>query len=219
MTTGDQLIEAAKAGDDLMVTRMLEDNPALRNFRAATGETPLMAALYRGHRRVVDRIVESGADLDVFAAAALGRLDGVQAATDCTPGVMSSHAYDGWTPLHLAAFFGQHQVVEWLLDHGASADAVSRNSLRNTALHAALAGGHEDVAILLIDRGAPAEARDAGGHTPLHIAAESGLLGPVRALLDRGADPHAVDSEDMTPLSRAAARNHTDIIDAINVSR
>ncbi|MGH8432373.1 MAG: ankyrin repeat domain-containing protein, partial [Solimonas sp.] len=123
MTTGDQLIEAAKAGDDVMVARMLEENPALRSFRAATGETPLMAALYRGHRRVVDRIVESGGDLDVFASAALGRLEGVQAAIDSTPGVMGSHAYDGWTPLHLAAFFGQRRVVEWLLDSGASAEA------------------------------------------------------------------------------------------------
>ena len=219
MTTGDQLIEAAKAGDDLMVARMLDDNPALRSFRAPTGETPLMAALYRGHRRVVDVIVDSGADLDVFASAALGRLEGVQSAIEGTPGIVNSNAYDGWTPLHLAAFFGRRDVVEWLLDHGAAANAQSRNSLRNTAPHAALAGGHEQVALLLIERAAPIDAQDAGGHTPLHIAAESGLLGPAKALLERGADPHAVDAEDMTPLARAAARNHTHIVDAINVDR
>ena len=33
------------------------------------------------------------------------------------------------------------------------------------------------------------------------------------------ANPHAVDAEDMTPLSRAAARNHTHVVDAINVDR
>ena len=219
MTTGDQLIEAAKAGDDRMVASMLEDNPALRGFRATTGETPIMAALYRGHHRVVDLIVESGADLDLFASAALGRLDGVRKEVESAPAAVNSFAYDGWTPLHLAAFFGHREAVEWLLDHGASIGAQSRNSLRNTPLHAALAGGHEGAALLLIDRGAPVDAKDAGRHTPLHIAAESGLLAPVRALLERGADPHAVDAQDMTPLSRAAARKHMHIVDAINVDR
>jgi ankyrin repeat protein len=98
--------------------------------------------------------------------------------------------------------------------------AVSRNALRNTPLHAATAGGHTDVALLLIERGADVGVADAGGHTPLHIAADAGLTPVVRALLERGADPHAVDAEDKTPLSRAAARNHAAIIDLINtVSR
>jgi ankyrin repeat protein len=219
MTTGEQLIEAAKAGDDLMVTRLLETDPALRSYRAASGETPLMAALYRGHRRLVVLMIEQGAVLDVFAGAAVGRLDAVKTAVETSPAVINAHAYDGWTPLHLAAFFGRHDIVVWLLDHGAAVDARSRNSLGNTPLHAALAGSHEDVALLLLERGAPTDARDAGGHTPLHIAAESGLIGSVKALLDRGADPHAVDAEDMTPLSRAAARNHTHVVDAINVDR
>ena len=58
----------------------------------------------------------------------------------------------------------------------------------------------------------------AGRHTPLHIAAEAGYLPVVEALLARGADPHAVDVEDKTPLSRAAARNHTAVVDAINLN-
>lgn len=219
MTTGEQLIEAAKAGDEAMVARLLETDPALRSYRAATGETPLMAALYRGHRRIVALMVDQGVTLDIFAGAAVGRLDVVRGAVESSPGSINTHAYDGWTPLHLGAFFGRREVVEWLLDRGAAVDAESRNSLRNTPLHAALAGGHDDVAMLLIDRGALTDARDAGGHTPLHIAAESGSIGAVKALLDRGADPHAVDAEDMTPLSRAAARNHTHVVDAINVHR
>ena len=94
---------------------------------------------------------------------------------------------------------------------------ISGNSLRNTPLHAAVAGGHVDAAMRLIGRGAPVSVADAGGHTPLHIAAEAGYVPLVKALLDRGADPHAVDAEDKTPLSRAAARNHHDVIDVINL--
>ena len=134
------------------------------------------------------------------------------------PAAVGAFAYDGWTALHLAAFFGQLDATARLLEAGASLAAVSRNSLTNTPLHAAVAGGHVEVALFLIARGADADAADAGRHTPLHIAAEAGYLPVVEALLARGADPHAVDVEDKTPLSRAAARNHTAVVDAINLN-
>ena len=98
-------------------------------------------------------------------------------------------------------------------------NAKSTNSMSNTPLHAAVAGGRTDVALLLIQRGAEVNARDSGRHTPLHIAAENGNAAVVEALLTHGADPHAVDAEDRTPLSRAAARNHAAIVDLINAGR
>ncbi len=78
--------------------------------------------------------------------------------------------------------------------------------MTNTPLHAAVAGGHVDLAVMLIERGARVDVADSGGHTPFHIAAEAGYVPVVKALLDRDADPHAVDREDKTPLSRAAAQ-------------
>jgi ankyrin repeat protein len=216
---GKDVIEAAKAGDKDRVRELLGKDPSLVGLRAESGETPVMTALYHGHRdlamELADAVERSAGGLDLFAAAALGRLP-----PTFPRGVsVNDYAYDGWTPLHLAAFFGQHSAAERLLAAGADLAAISRNSLSNTALHAAVAGGHVDVSLLLLERGADVHAVDAGGHTPLHIAAEAGSLPVVRALLARGADPHAVDAEDKTPLSRAAARNHTEIVDVINVDR
>lgn len=220
--TDDGLLEAAKAGDGARVRELLREDASRAAYQAPTGETPLMAALYRGHRELAEELAEtlvrSGRRPDVFAAAALGRTDDLSAALREAP-VVNTYAYDGWTPLHLAAFFGRRDAVDQLLASGADIGAVSRNSLGNTPLHAAVAGGHVDVSLLLIERGAAVNVADAGGHTPLHIAAEGGYLPVVKVLLSRGADPHAVDREDKTPLSRAAARNHAAIVDEMNVGR
>lgn len=217
---GAELLEAAKAGDVERVRALLDEDPSLAAWRDQSGDTPLMAALYRGHRTLSQELADASAKsrpLDLFAVAALGRLADLDAALRY--GHVNDYAYDGWTPLHLAAFFGHEAVAAQLLDRGAEIGTVSRNALTNTPLHAAVAGGHQGLALMLIERGADVAATDAGGHTALHIAAESGLLAIVEALLARGADPHAVDAEDKTPLSRAAARNHTAVVDAMNLSR
>ena len=215
-----ELIDAAKAGNTARVREILQASPSSAAVRTAGGESPLMTALYNGHRdlanEIADAQIAAGEPLDVFAAAALGRRDQLDPAI-AKPGAVTAYSYDGWTALHLAAFFGQLEAAARLLEAGARLAAVSRNPLANTPLHAAVAGSHADVSVFLIARGADVNAIDSGRHTPLHIAAENGQLAVVEALLARGADPHAVDAEDKTPLSRAAARNHAGVVDAMNL--
>ena len=220
MSSGDVagFLDACKAGDDDRVRAMLDEDPSLVSSRAATGETPVIAALYRGHQSIVDRLIDAGAPLDLWTAAALGRADIVEARLHEDPTSVHRQSYDGWTPLHLAAFFGHAAVVTLLLEGGANLEAVSGNRIGNTALHAAVAGGRVDAALRLIDAGAAVNAADGGGHTPLHIAAEGGYVPIVESLLRHHADPHAVDAEDRTPLARAAARNHAAVIDLFTLS-
>ena len=215
-----ELIDAAKAGDGARVHAILDRTASAAAVRGKGGESAVMAALYNGHRdlanEIADAQIAAGESLDVFAAAALGRGSQLERAlTDAA--AVTAYSYDGWTALHLAAFFGQLDATARLLEAGGRLAAVSRNPLANTPLHAAVAGRHADVSVFLIERGADVNATDAGRHTPLHIAAENGQLSVVEALLARDADPHAVDAEDKTPMSRAAARNHAAVVDALNL--
>ena len=80
-----------------------------------------------------------------------------------------TYSADGWTPLHLAAFFGAHRAAQLLLTHGADPRRISRNSMANTPLHAALAGKHASVVKILLDGGADPRL-ECQGYTPLAIA-------------------------------------------------
>jgi ankyrin repeat protein len=170
----ETLIQTIKEGDLGRVKAILDEAPFLASARLPDGESPVMAAVYRGHREVVAALLEAGAEVDVFAAAATGRTEDLRRALKEAAAV-NAYAYDGWTPLHLAAFFGRTDAARVLLEAGADVHAVSRNSLTNTPLHAAAAGKHSEVALLLLAHGAKSNTEDAGGYTPLEIATQNQL--------------------------------------------
>lgn len=180
----DALIEAVKVGDVDRVKALVETAPALAGARLSSGESPVMAALYRGHHQVIAVLLDAGADIDIFAAAAIGRIDALRRVLD-DGGAVNVYAYDGWTPLHLAAFFGQIDAARALLGAGADVQAVSRNALTNTPLHAATAGKHSEVALLLLKNGAKGDVMDAGNYTPLQIAVQNNLHDVVAVIAAR----------------------------------
>jgi ankyrin repeat protein len=178
----ERMIERIKAGDLGAVRAMVAANFLLSSQRLASGESPLMSALYRGHHDIVELLIGSGAEIDVFAAAATGRVDDLRRAG--TQETVGGYSYDGWTPLHLAAFFGRLDAARLLIERGADVHAVSRNGMTNTPLHAAAAGRHADVALLLLDHGANGSATDAGGYTPRQIALQNQLDEVVARIKD-----------------------------------
>lgn len=57
----------------------------------------------------------------------------------------------GFTPLHLAAKYGDIGVARLLLARGAQPDAPGKSHI--TPLHMATYYGHPDIALLLLDKG------------------------------------------------------------------
>ena len=181
----ETLFDAIKASDLALVRRLIATAPGLASARSSTGESPVMTAVYRGHHQVVEALFESGAEVDVFNAAATGRVEDLSRLLK-DPAAVHAFAYDGWTPLHLASFFGHVGAGQVLLEAGADVNAVSNNSLTNTPLHAATAGKHTDVALLLLDHGARTDSLDAGNYTPLQIATQNQLETVVVRMIAAG---------------------------------
>jgi uncharacterized protein len=198
-----QMIEAAEAGDAAGVERLIGVRPDLASVRGPDGISAILRARYHGHAWIAERLADAVAELDVFEAAALGRADRVEEIVSADPGLVRAEAADGFTALHLAAFFGQLEVAAVLLEHGAAVGVQAGNPSRVQPLHSAAAGGHAAIAGLLLERGADPDARQHGGFVPLHSAAARGDEVTARLLLEHGADRDARTDEGLRPIDLA----------------
>ena len=202
-----KLLDALQANDDGAALEILDAYPEAARGKGPNGESPVLMALYRGKSRLAARIA-GGAEFDVCEAAALGDQGRLGELLDQGAST-GTRSFDGWTPLHLAAFFGQPEAARLLITQGAEVDALSTNSTANTPLCAALAGtGNADIVVLLLDAGADVNARASHGVTPLHLAASRGVDSLIRTLITRGANAAARMDDGTTPAAMATARGH-----------
>ena len=197
-STEDDLFALIAATDARAVRGLLEDQPWLATDRDEDGVSALMRARYQMDRGLVAAVRAHVAELDVFESAAFGDLDRLSELLATDPDLVNATSGDGFTPLHLAAFFGQTDAVRLLLARGAEPDVRGQGWMTGTALSAAAAGGHTAIVVLLLEVGVDPNVQQAQGFTPLHAAAQNADLETVRALLDAGADPAIVTEEGVT---------------------
>jgi ankyrin repeat protein len=203
VTNVQPLFDAIVAGDPEEVRRIVADDPSVAGARDDQDVSAVRAALYRGHDDIVEVLLDAEPPLDVFDAAALGNTEVVREVLDTDAAQAEARSSEGFTPLHLAAFFGRIKVAELLLNRGADPEVTTSNTLALRPLNSAAAGGHHVIAHLLLDRGADVDVRMAGGVAPLHAAANNHDVETTRLLLERGADPNAVTDDGRTVLDLA----------------
>jgi ankyrin repeat protein len=199
---------AIERDDAGAVERLIARDRSLLAHRNERGESPVLVACYRHKKAALRAILAARPDLTIWEAAATGELTVVVGHLRQNGTSLATYSQDGWTPLHLAAFFGHAGVVAELLRRGAQVDASSRNTLANQPLHAAAAGGSVEVCRMLVDAGADVNARQHGAYSPLHEAAHSGNQPLVELLLDNGADRSARTASGETPALLAEKAGH-----------
>lgn len=228
---------AARSSDSRLIKSLLAAKPSLDPTNAQ-GVTPLMLAAIHGNVENVIALLEAGADkeialesrhaldalLDIDETITTGSTALLLAAQHGHAEVvraLAAHGAEldvqtdrGFTPLHACILAGSVECVSAILD---AADDESRlESLEAetdgyfTPLIYAANGGFEDIARLLLDKGADIEHAKSLYMTPLLEACWTEEASMVDFLISRGADIEATtddfndDIEHFTPLMLAA---------------
>ena len=201
---------AVTTGDRATVESLVQVKPELVTARRDGVPAVLLAMYY--HRPDVAACLRAHLpSIDIFEASALGEVDRMVSLLGGDPSLANAVAHDGFGPLGLASFFGHERAVQVLLEHGARVDAASSNGMHVMPLHSAAAARSVPIARLLLEHGAPVNARQGrggSGFTPLMEAAFNGQVDMVEILLDHGADPRLRDEEGRTAADHARARGH-----------
>src|SRR5262252_8067997 len=108
-------IDAIKAGEFERVKAMVSSDPSLIDARSRSGDSAILTAVYHRQKEIVNLLVARGATMTLAEACAAGELERVERLIDGNELEVVAFSSDGWTPLHLASFFGHPRVVELLL--------------------------------------------------------------------------------------------------------
>jgi ankyrin repeat protein len=209
---GAEIFAALKAGDLDAFKKLLAGNSTLANARNEQGVSLLMQARYDFRQPFIEVILKHRTGLDVFEAAALGKLDKLTKVLDVEPDAVNDWSPDGFQPMHLAAFFAQPDTLRLLLERGGHIGIHSKNPLNVRAIHCAAAGRSLDCVRTLLEKGSDPNARQAGGFTPLHSAAQNGSVEMVKALLSKGAVRSSKTDDGKMAVDFAKEKGHTDVI-------
>ncbi|XP_078319335.1 uncharacterized protein LOC111122316 isoform X40 [Crassostrea virginica] len=205
------------------VVKYLLTSGANQSLSTKDGFTPLAVALQQGHERVVSVLLENDTKGKVKLPAlhVTARKDDVKSAAlllqneqnnvdgqTKTGGLVNDTTKSGFTPLHIAAHYGNTNVGSLLIQRGADVNFKAKNNI--TPLHVASRWGKPTMVTLLLDNKAIVDERTRDGLTPLHCAARSGHENVVDLLMERGAPKSAKTKNGLTPLHMAAQGDHVD---------
>jgi ankyrin repeat protein len=219
--------QAVKAGLVEKVKEMI-DNGRDVNQPLSNGITPLMVATHelrngrrtRGAMRMVDMLLEKGADVNKVTALDLNVLH-FAAATNNVHLIRkfiekgadknkTSNEGSGETPLNIAVRNGNMDAIKALIDGGVDINHVNDNG--ETAVFLVSRGFifplspllSAKILKLLIDSGANIQIENNDHLSPLWIATLNGNLNLVKLLLEGGADVESFDEDGYTPLAIGA---------------
>jgi ankyrin repeat protein len=172
----------------------------------------LKYALWKRECAIADKLKASGFESDPYADVALGLVDSLKLALK-DPAAIQMRDENGRTLMHWAALTGRSDLLELLVEAGASVDddakfgRVSEKPYYLSPLEVAISLGHCDACHILLANGANPNGRPGDIYRPLGIATKISSRRLVQSLVGAGAKVNAKDGEGRTALHIAALNN------------
>jgi len=143
-----------------------------------------------------------------------GDVPAVKALVEKSPQLVEAKDAEGMTLLHYAAYGGDPDLIDYLIDKGAKIDLAGGHA--KTPLHIAASNDRREAVAALVKRGAALEIKDDYDRTALVLCArERGQAATARILIDAGAEVNAVDKFGFDALELAAWRGKAELIDLL----
>jgi ankyrin repeat protein len=215
MAEAADVFKAIDKDDTRRLKALLKKEPALAEAQNEQGISAVLYARYRSADKALDALLAAQPGLSVFEAAAVGDVKRIRELLETNRSLVESYTPDGFTALHLAAFFGQPEAAGLLLENDAPVNAVATNQMKVTPLHSAVAANDAKISRLLVENNAEINVSQQMGYTPLHEAAQNGNVEIARMLLENGADAKARMDDGTTPAELARKHRHAKLAEMI----
>ncbi|XP_067670096.1 putative ankyrin repeat protein RF_0381 [Haliotis asinina] len=217
----DQMFnKACLVGNISLVKQLISRGEVDINNVSPGGWTPVMIAVSKGHKQVLNTLLKEKCDLslmldngdDILHVACSG------SNTDIVKGLVSNGEISlerkdlsGRTPIMKAALSGNKKAFDLLVDEHCNLFGIDYN--RNNLLHAACSGGCVYIVnYLLTHKIADIETRGGDGRTPVMVAARNGQKRVFDLLVKKGCNLHVMDDLGDTVLHVACCSDSVYIV-------
>lgn len=224
---GTSALIAGAAGHPRIVETLLHGG-ARHSDVDALGRTALHVAANGGFNDVAAILVRAGADIELtdragvtalYLASEANHRDIVALLLGFGADRNRAATKNKWTPLYVASFRGNEEIVQMLLLAGHSPKEADLEVMAmddsSTAMTAACLSGRENVVSMLLGCNADVNRPDQYGKAPLFLAALKGHARIVDILIHAGAKLDMENFKKRTPLIAACRNGHKGVVDIL----
>lgn len=142
--------------------------------------------------------------VDIFELSRYGSLEDFSAAISSQPELVEVQDKRGSTPLILACYYNNSDIVRFLID---KVKDINGSSKDGSPLMAAAVKGYNSIVKMLLEAGANPNAEDANQTTALHYAAMFKNYDLAVMLIEAGANPNHKNNVNQSPFDLALTQN------------